>query len=118
MFYVEFFILRISFFLCRDVDQVHELMDDIQEQQEIANEISEAISNPVGFGTDVDDDELLKELEEMEEAEVSSKLLDAGTVSQEELPAVPASDLPSAPSASKKKVPEDDDLAELAQWAS
>jgi hypothetical protein len=41
--------------VCRNVDQVHDLMDDIHEQQEIANEISEAISNPVGFNTDVDE---------------------------------------------------------------
>ena len=26
------------------------MMDDIQEQTELANEISNAISNPVGFG--------------------------------------------------------------------
>lgn len=38
-----------------DVDKVHDLMDEVQEQQEIANEISDAISNPVGFGTDVDE---------------------------------------------------------------
>ena len=43
-------------------------MDDIQEQQDIANEISEAISNPVGFGADVDEDELLAELDELEQA--------------------------------------------------
>ena len=30
-------------------------MDDVAEQQEIANEISEAISNPVGFGQDIDE---------------------------------------------------------------
>ena len=30
-------------------------MDDVAEQQEIANEIAEAISNPVGFGADVDE---------------------------------------------------------------
>ena len=30
-------------------------MDEVAEQQEIANEIGEAISNPVGFGQDVDD---------------------------------------------------------------
>ena len=42
-------------------------MDDIQEQQDIANEISEAISNPVGFGADVDEDELLAELDELEQ---------------------------------------------------
>ena len=42
--------------LCfRDVDEVHEMMDDIAEQQEVANEIGEAISNPVGFGQDLDE---------------------------------------------------------------
>ena len=33
-----------------DVDQVHDMMDDIAEQQDVAREISEAISNPVAFG--------------------------------------------------------------------
>lgn len=42
-------------------------MEDIAEQQEVANEIAEAISNPVGFGQDLDEDELLKELEELEQ---------------------------------------------------
>lgn len=37
-------------FLCRDVDQVHDMMDDIAEQQDVAKEISDAISNPVAFG--------------------------------------------------------------------
>jgi len=40
---------------CRNVDDVHNLMDDVAEQQEIANEISDAISNPVGFQQDVDE---------------------------------------------------------------
>lgn len=35
---------------CRDVDQVHDMMDDIAEQQDVAKEISDAISNPVAFG--------------------------------------------------------------------
>lgn len=30
-------------------------MDEVAEQQEIANEISDAISNPVGFGQDQDE---------------------------------------------------------------
>lgn len=30
-------------------------MDDVAEQQTIAQEISDAISNPVGFGEDVDE---------------------------------------------------------------
>ena len=33
-----------------DVDNVHDMMDDIAEQQDVAKEISEAISNPVAFG--------------------------------------------------------------------
>jgi len=42
-------------FCGRNVDDVHNLMDDVAEQQEIANEISDAISNPVGFQQDVDE---------------------------------------------------------------
>lgn len=37
-------------FVCRNVDQVHDMMDDIAEQQDLAKEIGEAISNPVAFG--------------------------------------------------------------------
>lgn len=40
---------------CRNVDEVHDMMDDIAEQQDVAREISEAISNPVAFGQDVDE---------------------------------------------------------------
>lgn len=41
-----------------DVDKVHDMMDDIAEQQDVAKEISEAISNPVAFGQEFDEDEL------------------------------------------------------------
>jgi len=99
-----------------DVDKVHELMDEVQEQQEIANEIGEAISNPVGFGTDVDEDELLAELEELEQEEVAEKLLNVGPAANETLPSVPNEPVPAA--ANKKKAQEEEDLAELAQWAS
>lgn len=50
-------------------------MDDIAEQQELSNEISQAISNPIGFQNEFDDDELLKELEGLEETEVEEQLL-------------------------------------------
>ena len=49
-----------------DVDEVHDVIDDIAELQEVANEISKAISNPVGFGNDIDKDELEAELAELE----------------------------------------------------
>ena len=40
---------------CRDVDDVHDLMDDIQEQNEVATEISDALSQPIGFNQEIDD---------------------------------------------------------------
>lgn len=46
-------IQQLSF--CRDVDKVHDLMDDIAEQQQVADELTNAISNPIGFGHDVDE---------------------------------------------------------------
>ncbi|XP_078394489.1 charged multivesicular body protein 4c-like, partial [Cetorhinus maximus] len=38
-----------------DIDKVDDLMSEINEQQELAQEISDAISRPVGFGDDVDE---------------------------------------------------------------
>ncbi|PKU27197.1 hypothetical protein llap_22499 [Limosa lapponica baueri] len=38
-----------------DIDKVDELMQDIAEQQELADEISTAISKPVGFGEEFDE---------------------------------------------------------------
>lgn len=42
-------------FFYRDIDKVDELMQDIAEQQELADEISTAISKPVGFGEEFDE---------------------------------------------------------------
>ena len=42
-------------FFHRDIDKVDELMQDIAEQQELADEISTAISKPVGFGEEFDE---------------------------------------------------------------
>ena len=49
-------------------------MDDIAEQQDLANEISSAISSPMGFGNDVDEDDLLAELEGMEQEEMDRQV--------------------------------------------
>lgn len=99
-----------------DVDKVHDMMDDIADQQDVAREISEAISNPVAFGQDVDEDDLLAELEELEQEALDERLLETGGADAE-LPEVPTA-TPAAPAAAKKKVQEDDDMAELAAWAS
>lgn len=44
-----------NYFHSRNVDDVHNMMDDIAESQDLSKEISEAISNPVAFGTDIDE---------------------------------------------------------------
>ena len=40
---------------CRDVDDVHDMMDDISEQNEIAQEIGDALSSPFGFNQELDE---------------------------------------------------------------
>lgn len=73
------------------------MMDDIAEQQEVAREISDAISNPLAFGQDIDEDELERELEELEQEELDKELLGVGPVGVPEdlkVPDVPES-LPS-----------------------
>lgn len=71
------------------------MMDDIAEQQDVAREISDAISNPVAFGQDADEDELEKELEELQQEQLDKELLGIDTTT-DELPAVPTS-VPVAP---------------------
>ena len=66
-------------------------MDDIRDQMDLANEISEAISQPVGFGAEFDEDELNQELEDLEQEELDEKLLDTGI---ESAPSVPLSSIP------------------------
>merc|ERR1712211_185687 len=82
-----------------DVDKVHDMMDDIAEQQDVAKEISEAISNPVAFGQEFDEDDLEAELNELEaeeeleeQAELEKQLLDVGPAPVKDLPEVPAAE--------------------------
>ncbi|KAL5286079.1 CHMP4B family protein [Megaselia abdita] len=75
-----------------DVDKVHDMMDDIAEQQDVAREISDAISNPVAFGQDIDDEELERELEELEQEELDKELLGVGEPSTS-LPDVPTDEV-------------------------
>ncbi|KAK0406568.1 hypothetical protein QR680_018655 [Steinernema hermaphroditum] len=102
-----------------DVDQVHDLMEDIAEQQDLATEIADAISNPVGFGSGIDEDELLKELEELEQQELDKQLLAVGPTPTEldHLPEAPSTELPSTAPAHRAKQEVADDLAELEAWA-
>ncbi|KAG9283500.1 charged multivesicular body protein 4c [Astyanax mexicanus] len=106
-----------------DLDNIDSLMADITEQQEIAREISDAISQP--FGSEFDEDELLAELAELEQEELEESMKNMG-----KLPSVPSSKLPSVPSTrlpstrpsqrttSRKRVEDEDDMKTLAAWAS
>ncbi|KAK7020112.1 Charged multivesicular body protein 4b [Halocaridina rubra] len=96
-----------------NIDEVHDVMDDIAEQQAIANEISDAISNPVGMGADIDEDDLLAELDELEQEALDEKLLDTGTSVPSTLPEVPTT----VPTPEGKKIMDDEEFAELAAWA-
>jgi len=109
-----------------DVDQVHDMMEDIAEQQDVAKEISDAISNPVAFGNDIDEDELEKELEELEQEELDKELLGVGGPATElpEVPtAVPTAELKDKTKVKKKAVPaaavedDDEDMKQLMSWA-
>merc|ERR1712038_1157050 len=83
------------------IEQVDELMDDIREEMEQAQEISDAIAAPVD-PLATDEDELLAELEQMGADDLEEQLLSTPT-----LPSVPNAKLP----AHKKK--EEDEMKAL-----
>ncbi|KAM9799170.1 charged multivesicular body protein 4b-like isoform X2 [Syngnathus typhle] len=98
-----------------NVDSVDDLMSDIMEQQELAQEITDVISNPISFGDQVDEDELMAELEELEQEELDRNLLDVEGMANVNLPSVPSVLLPSRPA--KKEDDDGMDMAELQAWA-
>ncbi|XP_032369023.1 charged multivesicular body protein 4b [Etheostoma spectabile] len=99
-----------------DIDKVDDLMADITEQQEVAQEISDVISRPIGFGDEFDEDELMAELEELEQEELDKNLLEIEGTEDVPLPSVPSTSLPSRP-AKKKDEEDEDDMADLEAWA-
>lgn len=92
------------------IDKVDDMMDEIKEEMEMANEINTAIAQPVDPLL-TDEDELLEELNALESADLEAELLapPASKVSNDglSLPTVPDSKLP----ALQKK--EADDLKAL-----
>ncbi|XP_042581105.1 charged multivesicular body protein 4b [Cyprinus carpio] len=101
-----------------DIDKVDDLMQDITEQQELAQEISDAISKPVGFGEEFDEDELLAELEELEQEELDKNLLEIGDNVPLPNTHTRKQFLNVFVNAAKKKEEEDeDDMKDLEAWA-
>lgn len=63
-------------------------MDEVNEQQELAKEIADAIANPLGgMDSSIDDEELEKELEDLEQEELDRALLRVNGIEQTEEPA-------------------------------
>lgn len=84
-------------------------MDEIREQMDITNEISDAISNPVGMGNQVDEDELAEELEALEQEELNKRLVGADHVPVH----TPASPQRVGEAPVRGRVQEEDDEEEL-----
>lgn len=90
------------------VDQVDELRDQIEEHQQLQDEISDALTQPMGNLMNMDDDELMDELNQLEATEMEEKMLDMEVPQAAKTPAVvqPAARVPAV--AAKK-----DDLEDL-----
>lgn len=106
-----------------DVDEIHDMMDDIAETQDVAKEITNAISSNIGDLTDdLDEDELNRELEELEQQELDNKLIDHrpeplpdDVVSKGVKAREPARAVAATTATKAKDV--DDELKELEAWA-
>ena len=46
----------VHFFSSRDIEEVHKIMDQVAEQRDLADELSDIISNPVNIGGEVLDE--------------------------------------------------------------
>lgn len=89
------------------IEQVDDIMDEIKEEMEMAQEINQAIAQPVD-PLMTDEDELLAELNALETADLEAELLAPPTKTADiSLPDVPDSKLPTL---AKK---EEDDLRAL-----
>lgn len=68
-----------------DIDKVDETMDEVREQVQLSEEISDAISKPLytagSLANEVDEDELDQELELLQEENVQNDMLRANNVS-------------------------------------
>jgi charged multivesicular body protein 4 len=95
-------------------------MDEIRDQMDIMNEIGDAISQPLGYGPGLDDEELENELDALAQEELDEKLLGSNPVPVGgiSLPGVPQTELPASvqpPRPARQVIAEDEDpeLAEL-----
>jgi len=87
------------------IDSVDDVMMDIQDEMQMADEVNTAIGQTV-IGPNIDDDELMEELEIMQQMDLQSKL-DTVELGASRLPTVPTS------KPSRYSKPEEEDLRKL-----
>ena len=92
-----------------NIDNVDNLMDDIKEEMEMADEISNTLAQPVD-PLMADEDDLLAELQQLEAEDVEEQLLQPTKAGNVGLPSVPNKKLPSIPGATKA---EEEELKQL-----
>ncbi|CAF0974198.1 unnamed protein product [Adineta steineri] len=90
-----------------DVDQVHDLMDDLAEQHTVAEEIANAISSPIGTSDLYNDADLERELELLAQEEIKDDMMKI-----EPLP-----DVPSHQTGTIKTHNQSEEIRELEAWA-
>jgi charged multivesicular body protein 4 len=95
-----------------DIEKVDDLMDEIKEEMELADEISNALAQPVD-PLIADEDDLLAELNELEANDVEEELLRPTKKAGEPnlaMPDVPTTAMPSIKNATKE---EEEELKQL-----
>jgi len=90
------------------MDKVDATMAAVNEQRELANEIAETIATPL-YTADIDDDDLKRELEELEQEELNERLNQADRVPMHR----PPSERVEEAAQSTKTAIEDDEEAQL-----
>lgn len=102
-----------------DIDKAEEIVDDIQDQMERVNEVTEALSRPMAGSVSVDDDELEDELNDFlaDEDDVDELTRELGSVDTDALPSVDILEpLPNPVTKKPQKTEEQNQLDDLAAW--
>jgi charged multivesicular body protein 4A/B len=94
-----------------DAESVDRLMEDLQDQQDLQNEIAQVLSAGTRIG---DDEDLLRELEQMEAKQQDEFLIDASNVPQAKVAATKAPPTTAAPQVVKQDDISAEEEAELA----
>eukprot|EP00201_Polytomella_parva_P021095 CAMPEP_0175039696 /NCGR_PEP_ID=MMETSP0052_2-20121109/774_1 /TAXON_ID=51329 ORGANISM="Polytomella parva, Strain SAG 63-3" /NCGR_SAMPLE_ID=MMETSP0052_2 /ASSEMBLY_ACC=CAM_ASM_000194 /LENGTH=231 /DNA_ID=CAMNT_0016301671 /DNA_START=85 /DNA_END=780 /DNA_ORIENTATION=- len=89
------------------IESVDKILDDINETNDQMRQLNEVFANPLGAGTDLDEDDLLNELQELEASELGKELLEPAPVPTTK---VPAAKRPTTIAAGKTKVKSDEEL--------